>query len=223
MRNITTLLFLILFCSVQVHGQLTAKHAKNAWQRTAYEDWDDFRPWWYFHVVNNKYRKTDRRTMYARMGQMTLWSVYADNYELHARSVDSVFRQETYKALDKSLNKNYLVLQRTRVTELYDQIEEKINIAIDSGLPEELYTIISDEYTDVSTDIDFLRSSYSPDSEKYPLIEKQIARLEELVNISTLMGALADIWENPDLDLFRVDYNEDIERIKLEIESLIEE
>src|SRR5680860_1277698 len=160
MRNITALLFLVLFCTIQVHGQLTAKHAKNAWQRTAYEDWDDFRPWWYFHVVNNKYRNTDRRTMYARTGQMTLWSVYADNYELHARSVDSVIRQETYKALDKSLNKNYLVLQRTRVTELYDQIEEKVNIAIDNGLPEQLYTIISEEYSNVSADIDFLRGSY---------------------------------------------------------------
>lgn len=223
MKNTIALIYMALLCMATSNAQLTAKHGKNAWQRTAYEDWDDFRPWWYFHVVNNKYRKTDRRTMYARMGQMTLWSVYADNYELHSRSVDSVFRQETYKALDKSLNKNYLVLQRTRITELYDQIEEKVDIAIDNGLPVELYSIISDEYTNVTADIDFLRGSYSPDADKYPLIEKQIARLEELLNVSTLMGALADIWENEDLGLFTVDYTEDIERINQGIETLIEE
>lgn len=223
MRKLTIFLLLAFLCQIKAKAQLTAKHSKNAWQRTAYEKWDDFRPWWYFHIVNNRYRKRDRRTMYARMGQMTLWSVYADNYESHSNSLDSVVRQETYKALDKSLNKNYLVLQKTRVTQLYDQIEDRVDSAIENGLPEELYSIVADEYLNITSDIDFLRRSYSPDAEKYPLLEKQIARLEELLNISTLMGALADIWDNPTIELFQIDYTEDIENINIDIENLIEE
>ena len=223
MKKLVLILMLTIIGISESNAQLTARHSKNAWQRTAYEKWDDFRPWWYFHIVNNRYRKRDRRTMYARMGQMTLWSVYADNYESHSRSLDSVVRQETYKALDKSLNKNYLVLQKTRVTELYDQIEDRVDSAIENGLPEELYAIVADEYANITTDIDFLRRSYSPDAEKYPLIEKQIARLEELLNVSTLMGALADIWDNPTAELFQIDFTQDIENINIEIENLIEE
>lgn len=223
MKKLILILMLTIIGISESNAQLTARHSKNAWQRTAYEKWDDFRPWWYFHIVNNRYRKRDRRTMYARMGQMTLWSVYADNYESHSRSLDSVVRQETYKALDKSLNKNYLVLQKTRVTELYDQIEDRVDSAIENGLPEELYAIVADEYANITTDIDFLRRSYSPDAEKYPLIEKQIARLEELLNVSTLMGALADIWDNPTAELFQIDFTQDIENINIEIENLIEE
>ena len=212
---------IILFSTFNLYPQLTAKHGKNAWQRTAYEDWDDFRPWWYFNIVNAKYKKEDRRTMYARMGQMTLWSVYADVYDMHNRSVDSVLSQETYKALDKSLNKNYLVLQKGRVSGLYDIIESLINQAIEDGLPPELYNIIADEYTNISNDIDFLRSSYAPDAEKYPLIELQIKKLEDLVQISNLIVALASVWEDLNNNLIEPDYTAPIEDTRIKLENLL--
>ena len=199
------------------YGQLSAGRNGNAWQRTAYERWDSWRPWLYFTFTNPGYNNTDRRTMYSRMGAMTLWSAYADEYELHLRGVDSVLSQETYKALDKTLNKNWLVLQRPRALVLYDKIENRIEEAINGNVPPELYGIFQERYFDIVTDIEFIKQTYAPDAEKFPLLEEKIKNLEDLFAATQLIESLAILWDPEFADILEVDYSEQID---LQIEKV---
>lgn len=213
---------LIIFISISSYSQLNAGDAQDAWERTSYKKWDDFNPFWYF-LFKRKYKKTDRRTIYARVGQMTLWSIYADEYEMHQRSVDSILKQETYKALDKSLNKNYLVLQRPRVLKLYEQIGESVELAIESDLPEELFLMVEERYFAVRNNIEFLKDTYSADAEKYPLIEDEIRNLEKLLTFANNLDTYAIFWkEDVEADLLFI-IEDALELNIIEINSLVKE
>lgn len=220
MKNI--IFILVFFITTSSFSQLDAGDAEDAWERTVYKKWDDFNPFWYF-LFKKKYKKTDRRTIYARVGQMTLWSIYADEYEMHQRSVDSILKQETYKALDKSLNKNFLVLQRPRVLKLYEQIEEGVERAITSDVPAEISILIEDRYFDIVANIEYLKDAYSADAEKYPLIEDEIKNLEKLLIFTNKLESFAFLW-NDELEIdLSYEINDAVEMNTIEIETIIKD
>lgn len=222
MKTLRTLLFLsIILCSVYSSAQFHVGNVRDAWQRTSHQKWDDFDPWIYFTFVNAGYDNKDRRTMYSRMGAMTLWSVYSDEYKLHQTSVDSVLNAETYKALDKSLNKNWLVLQRPRANVLYDSIEARIGRGIENGLPIEISTLFEDKYFDLITDIEFLKDSYAPDAEKQPILERKVKELEELNLLTQYMGTISFLWDSGFGEEFLMDYQEVVDQHNIIMENLI--
>lgn len=215
-------LFLIIICfSTYMQAQFDVGNVRDAWKRTAYEKWDDFNPWFYFTFIDGSYDNKDRRTMYSRMGAMTLWSVYADEYKMHLNSVDSVLNAETYKALDKTLNKNWLVLQRPRANVLYDSIEARIGRGIEDGLPIEMSDFVQNRYFDLVTDIQFLQDAYAPDAEKLPLLEQKIKELEDLNILTQYMGVLGYLINQDYGEEFTIDNQEVIDRHRTIIENLI--
>lgn len=220
MKNTTIILFVLLMVSTTVQAQLNAGDAEDSWERRVYEKWDDFNPFWYFLWKWN-YKKTDRRTIYARTGVMNLWAVYADEYEMHSRSTDSIFEQETYKALDRTLNKNYIVLQQPRVLDLYDRVEDRVNWALDSDIPLELYGIIEDRLDEIKTNIEFIKDTYSMDAEKQPLIEEEIKKLENLLSFASNLDVLAYLKDELEVENITYEINDAINLNTEAIESLI--
>lgn len=220
MKNSTIILLLFLLASTTGQGQLDAGDAKDSWERRVYEKWDDFNPWLYFLFKWN-YKKTDRRTIYSRTGNMNLWAVYSDEYELHNRSTDSIFEQESYKALDRTLNKNYIVLQQPRVLDLYDRVEDRVNWALDSDIPLELYGIVENRLEEIKTNIEFIKETYSMDAEKQPLIEEEIKKLENLLTFAQNLDVLAYLQDELETESIRYEINDAINLNTEAIESLI--
>lgn len=219
-----TLIFIVLIVAFLTEGQAQFDVDLNryAWERTSYERWDRWRPWLYFNIFNRRYKREDRRTMYTRARQMSQWAIYADEYELYRRQVDSVFRNETHKALDRTLNKNWLLFQRPRALKLYEKIEEQVNLAIDYGIPDVLYLAFEEQYTLLQTNIEFCKDSYVPDADKYPLIEKEIKKLETLLATLTGMNDLRYfLTDQPEAILENFDFTQPIELQINEIDELI--
>ncbi len=219
MKQFITPLSLLFLAIPSCYAQINSSAAVSAYERTAYEKWDDFAPWWYFTFFNSSYDDEDRRTIYARVGTMTLWSIYADEYEMLERSTDSVLKQETYKALDKTLNKSWFIFQKSRARKLYDNINEKINTI--STLPDgaALSTLLSKKHLNILNSIEYLKDAYAPDADKYPLIEAQIKELTKLNSLTESVYAFLSKIQNPSLEPQY--YDIPMDELKLNIQNLI--
>lgn len=222
MKNI--ILIFAFLITTSLSAQLHAGDSKDHWERNTYEKWDDFNPWglfgWFWAPYKN-YKKDDKRLIYAYSGMMHLWGVYADEWQMHERSVDSIFKQETYKAVDRKLSKNYLLLQRPLVMDTYDKIENKLQNFDEKGIPESLSDIVRNRAEGIMYNIEFLQNSDSPDSEKFEMIASEIDDLNKALEMAGSIEALALSFLTDELESLKYDLSDAIELNILEIEALI--
>lgn len=218
----TTILTLILFfLSLQLLAQFDVDKNKYAWERTSFERWDNFKPKLYFDIFAKKYKKTDRRTMATRSITMSLVAIHADNYKIYSRSIDSIYKIETNKALDKTLNKNYILFQRTRVNKLSDNFEAILDRAILANLPYKLHFAFQNQFLGYLENIDFLKAQYAPDADKYPLIEQEITKLEEQLKILTRLTQIQEMLFELDATIKPLFIEEVLEENQEEINTII--
>ena len=156
----------ILLISIKSYAQLDIDMNKHAFQRTSFKIWDEWRPWWYFYIANSKYKKDDRRTMYTRARQMSQWAIYWDHYDIFERQTDSTYTNETYKALDRTLNKNWILIQRPKVEKLDKAIQKAFETSIDFEMELAYFDILHEQYLTIRQNIDITLDSYVADVEK---------------------------------------------------------
>jgi len=156
----------ILLISIKSYAQLDVDMNKHAFQRTSFKIWDEWRPWWYFYIANSKYKKGDRRTMYTRARQMSQWAIYWDHYDIFERQTDSTYTNETYKALDRTLNKNWILIQRPKVEKLDKAIQKAFETSIDFEMELAYFDILHEQYLTIRQNIDITLDSYVADVEK---------------------------------------------------------
>ncbi|RLD86660.1 MAG: hypothetical protein DRJ07_00240 [Bacteroidetes bacterium] len=156
----------ILLISFKSYAQLDVDMNKHAFQRTSFKIWDEWRPWWYFYIANSKYKKDDRRTMYTRARQMSQWAIYWDHYDIFERQTDSTYTNETYKALDRTLNKNWILIQRPKVEKLDKEIQKAFETSIDFEMELAYFDILHEQYLTIRQNIDITLDSYVADVEK---------------------------------------------------------
>ena len=156
----------ILLISFKSYAQLDVNMNKHAFQRTSFKIWDEWRPWWYFYIANSKYKKDDRRTMYTRARQMSQWAIYWDHYDIIERQTDSTYTNETYKALDRTLNKNWILIQRPKVEKLDKAIQKAFETSIDFEMELAYFDILHEQYLSIRQNIDITLDSYVADVEK---------------------------------------------------------
>lgn len=156
----------ILLISIKSYAQLDVDMNKHAFQRTSFKIWDEWRPWWYFYIANSKYKKDDRRTMYTRARQMSQWAIYWDHYDIFERQTDSTYTNETYKALDCTLNKNWILIQRPKVEKLDKAIQKAFETSIDFEMELAYFDILHEQYLTIRQNIDITLDSYVADVEK---------------------------------------------------------
>ncbi len=156
----------ILLISIKSYAQLDVDMNKHAFQRTSFKIWDEWRPWWYFYIANSKYKKDDRRTMYTRARQMSQWAIYWDHYDIFERQTDSTYTNETYKALDRTLNKNWILIQRPKVEKLDKAIQKAFETSIDFEMELAYFDILHEQYLTIRQNIDITLDSYVADVEK---------------------------------------------------------
>lgn len=156
----------ILFISLGSYAQLDVDMNKHAFQRTSFKIWDEWRPWWYFYIANSKYKKDDRRTMYTRARQMSQWAIYWDHYDIFERQTDSTYTNETYNALDRTLNKNWILTQRPKVEKLDEAIQKAFETSIDFEMELAYFDILHEQYLTIRQNIDITLDSYVADVEK---------------------------------------------------------
>lgn len=156
----------ILLISIKSYAQLDVDMNKHAFQRTSFKIWDEWRPWWYFYIANSKYKKDDRRTMYTRARQMSQWAIYWDHYDIFERQTDSTYTNETYKALDRTLNKNWILIQRPKVEKLDKEIQKAFETSIDFEMELAYFDILHEQYLTIRQNIDITLDSYVADVEK---------------------------------------------------------
>ena len=156
----------ILLISFKSYAQLDVDMNKHAFQRTSFKIWDEWRPWWYFYIANSKYKKDDRRTMYTRARQMSQWAIYWDHYDIFERQTDSTYTNETYNALDRTLNKNWILTQRPKVEKLDKAIQKAFETSIDFEIELVYFDILQEQYLTIRQNIDITLDSYVADVEK---------------------------------------------------------
>lgn len=156
----------ILLISIKSYAQLDVDMNKHAFQRTSFKIWDEWRPWWYFYIANSKYKKDDRRTMYTRARQMSQWAIFWDHYDIFERQTDSTYTNETYKALDRTLNKNWILIQRPKVEKLDKAIQKAFETSIDFEMELAYFDILHEQYLTIRQNIDITLDSYVADVEK---------------------------------------------------------
>lgn len=156
----------ILLISIKSYAQLDVDMNKHAFQRTSFKIWDEWRPWWYFYIANSKYKKDDRRTMYTRARQMSQWAIYWDHYDIFERQTDSTYTNETYNALDRTLNKNWILTQRPKVEKLDKAIQKAFETSIDFEMELAYFDILHEQYLTIRQNIDITLDSYVADVEK---------------------------------------------------------
>ncbi len=156
----------IVLFSIKSYAQLDVDMNKHAFQRTSFRIWDEWRPWWYFYIANSKYKKDDRRTMYTRARQMSQWAIYWDHYDIFERQTDSTYTNETYNALDRTLNKNWILTQRPKVEKLDKAIQKAFETSIDFEIELVYFGILQEQYLTIRQNIDITLDSYVADVEK---------------------------------------------------------
>lgn len=206
MKIIVTTLLLILVG--QTHAQFDVDRNTYAWERTAFERWDEFRPWLYFNLFARRYRDEDRRTMAVRSQVMSLYAINADNYQVFSKSVDSIYKIETQKAIDRSLNKNYLLFQRTTHNNLTRRFNDILNMGIDVNMPQGILNNINNSFVGIDENIEFIRNSYVPDADKFPLIEEELDHLADKLKIYEQL-----------VELYRLNYDQNGEQPLLNIQE----
>lgn len=174
------MIFFLLICS-NSFSQLDVEMNKHAFQRTSFKIWDKWRPWWYFYIANRKYNDEDRRTMYARARQMSQWAIYWDHYDIFERQTDSTFTNETYKALDRTLNKNWILTQRPKVEKLEELIQEAFITSINFEMNPNYFNVLEEQYFTIRENIDITLNSYVSDGEKSKSIEVYISELSHFL------------------------------------------
>lgn len=167
----------IVLFSLKSYAQLDVDMNKHAFQRTSFRIWDEWRPWWYFYIANGKYKKEDRRTMYTRARQMSQWAIYWDHYDIFERQTDSTYTNETFKALDRTLNKNWILTQRPIVEKLDKAIQKAFETSIDFGMEPTYFDILQEQYVTIRQNMEITLDSYVADVEKTKSIQIYIDEL----------------------------------------------
>ncbi len=184
----------LLFLTTIAFGQsLDVDLNKYAWERTAYERWDKWRPWIVFNILNRNYNDEDRRTMPIRSRQMTQWAIYRDQYEILERRTDSLFENETYNALDRTINKNWILIQEPKARKL----RTSMNTALTATVEEDHNTLVTDflmdSYETINNSIELALDSYVPDAEKEAYINDKITELRLLVATTIKYNAAVEV------------------------------
>lgn len=201
MSSLNTIVVFVVFVGIQnANSQFDVEIQKSAWERTSYEHWDEFNPWTYFKFVHKKYDDEDRRTMHTRAKQMALWAVYRDDYEFYLKKTDSLFDNETYKALDRVLNKNWLLFQKGRAQAINKDLDEILEGAA-TTIPVEVLLSLDKKIEEIRENIDICVDSYVSDSKKTPLIEKYLKQLTELLHISTVLDEFFKVYKIIDTEV----------------------
>lgn len=175
MQKVIIITFLLI--SFKSFSQLDVDMNKHAFQRTSFRIWDEWRPWLYFNIANRKYKEEDRRTMYTRARQMSQWAIYWDHYDIFERQTDSTYTNETYKALDRTLNKNWILTQRPKVEKLDEAIQKAFETSIDFRVEPAYFDILQEQYLTIRQNIDITLDSYVADAEKSKSIDIYISEL----------------------------------------------
>ncbi len=188
-----TLFFIFVIASVTGLAQPDVELNQHAFERTAYVRWDEFKPKLLFKVLNRDYDDEDRRTMYIRANQMAQWAIYHDQHEVLQRRTDTLFENETYKALDRTLNKNWLLTQQSKAFKTYSSIEK--NLSISSGFMEHrtYATEMEKLYNGIREKIDIVLNSYVDDVEKERTIGNHLQELEKLNTLIHKINGMIEV------------------------------
>lgn len=175
------ILLLIILSSFFVTAQLS-ENSKFAYERTAFKRWDEFKPEWIF-LFAKKYKKDDKRTMYARAKQMSEWSIYQDGFEIFESQIDSTYKSEQYKAIDRTVNKTWLLVQKPKVNKLKKKIDA--GFIISTEVVEDLSIVLklNEKYDIFLEKIEISLDAYVSDAKKEKKINEIISDLESLLNI----------------------------------------
>ena len=123
---------------------------------------------------------------------MSQWAIYWDHYDILQRQTDSTYQNETYMALDRTLNKNWKLFQRAEVEKIDKQFEILFVDAIDKGMEGEPYEKIQNLYNNIKQKIELTLKAYVLDNKKTKIIEQYIKQLEGLLKYFSLRITLLD-------------------------------
>lgn len=192
-----SLLIAVFFVGFFAQAQLS-ENSTFAYERTAFTRWDEFKPKWLFFFMK-KYKDEDQRTMYARAKQMSEWAIYMDHYKNFEHQTDSVYKAEQYKAIDRTINKTWLLVQKPKVNKLKEQIDKALETSLDVVKSVSLVENFNSYYDTSLEKIDITLDAYVSDAKKEEKINDIIKQLGTLLNIITAVNII-DKYEFEETD-----------------------
>lgn len=193
-KNTIVLGILFMLLSGSSFAQL-GDNSTYAFERTAYERWDEFKPgylFWEFLGIKigplARYDDEDRRTMYQRARMMTEWSLYKDHYQAYQRQNDSMYTAENYKMIDRKANKSWWLTQKI----VFDKYSTSIDISIEESVSiikdQKIITGIKRMYGNILEKITLVLDSNETDYKKEKYIEERIKELKQLSIIIIMLN-----------------------------------
>ena len=196
MKNFKTLFILCFIALVLVpieDVQAQRKNAEYAFERVVFERWNRFRPRWWFKWIYRKYDDEDRRNILYLAPIMVSTTITADYTERQKLNTDTIFRNEVNLALDRVMQKQWILFDEERVLERYNRIDQLMEELMENGLDVEQILRLEAKIFMEHEKIDIVQNSYIGDAEKSLGINEYIDELDIFIDALYYMKQLTEI------------------------------
>ena len=175
-------LFLLVFIAF-IFVQAQRQNSEYAFERIVFERWNRFRPWWWFKWVYRKYDDEDRRNILQLAPIMVSTTITMDYTENQKKNTDTIFRQQVNMAMDKVLQKRWILFDEARVLQKYEHIDELMGQLMANGMSVEELIRMEDIFFMQREKIEIVQDSYISDAEKSDAVNGYMKDLDDFIDV----------------------------------------
>ncbi|MDE3744040.1 hypothetical protein [Maribacter polysaccharolyticus] len=188
-KSILTLFFLLAIIPIE-EVQAQRKNSQYAFERVVYQRWNRFRPWWWFKIVYRKYDDEDRRNVLQLAPIMATTAITRDYADNQKKSIDTLFRQKVNVAVDRVLQKRWIMFDEERVLERYGYIDTIITELMEEGWGTADILKIENLFFMQREKIQIVEDSYIGDAEKSEAINTYLKDLDDFIKVLNTLKRL---------------------------------